>query len=262
MRDKPEMADDQPAHQNARRRGIQSVETGLRVLTSLAASAGPVSLSAVAQASGLSASQAHRYLASLLAAGMASQDPASGLYDLGAGAIRLGLAALARLDIFTRADAAFAAFAHRTGRTVLLAVWGDAGPTVVRWFAGNPPVITSLALGSVLPVMHSATGAVFLTWGDRAVMDAAAGASAHDGTLQRLRDEVQAEFLARVSGSVIPGLRATAAPVFDLQGRLVLVGTALATDRIAPGGDAAAEAALLACCRSVTEALGGSWPQR
>ena len=118
---------------DARRRGIQSVETGLHVLAALAACGGPVPLSAVAQRAGVSPSQAHRYLSSLMAAGMAKQEPGSGLYDLDSGAIRLGLAALARLDVFARADATFMEFARATGRTCLLAVWGTRAP---RWCAG------------------------------------------------------------------------------------------------------------------------------
>jgi DNA-binding IclR family transcriptional regulator len=243
-----------------RRRGIQSVETGLRVLSALAACGGPATLSAVAQRAGLSASQAHRYLSSLASAGMAKQDGATGLYDLDAGAIRLGLSALARLDIFARADAAFAAFTRQTGRTVLLAVWGDAGPTVVRLFGGNPPLITSLALGSVLPVPGAATAKVFLTFGDRPAMDAAAQRAVPGIDLEALRAPVLREKLARVSGDVIPGLRAVAGPVFDLQGRLALVATSLAHDGFDTKEDKAIEEVLLRTCKTVTEALGGSWP--
>ena len=123
----------------SRSRGIQSVEIGLRVLTALSRQPGPASLSAIAAASGLSASQTHRYLSSLIAAGMVRQSPATAQYDLDAGAIRIGLAALSRLDVIRLADAAFAAFAAETGRTCLLAVWGDRGPCIVRWFAGDPP---------------------------------------------------------------------------------------------------------------------------
>jgi DNA-binding IclR family transcriptional regulator len=243
-----------------RRRGIQSVETGLRVLAALGACGGPATLSAVAQAAGLSASQAHRYLASLLAAGMAKQDAQTGLYDLDSGAIRLGLAALARLNIFARADEAFAAFARDSRRTILLAVFGEAGPTVVRWFAGNPPVITSLALGSVLPLMHSASGRVFLAWGDAPAMRAAAEAAGKGADFAALRAEVRAAGAATVSGSVIPGLRAIACPVFDLQDRLALVATALAHESFDPAEDPAIAERLRATCAAVTEALGGHWP--
>ena len=244
----------------ARRRGIQSVETGLRVLAALGACGGPVPLSAVAAGAGLSASQAHRYLASLLATGMAKQDPLSGLYDLDSGAIRLGLAALGRLDIFARADEAFAAFARDSRRTILLAVFGQAGPTVVRWFAGNPPVITSLALGSVLPLLHSASGQVFLGWGDGPAMQAAAEAARPGVDFAAVRAKVRAAGAASVSGSVIPGLRAVASPVFDLQGRLALVATVLMHESFPPQEDAGIAERLRQVCASVTEALGGRWP--
>ncbi|MFT8242942.1 IclR family transcriptional regulator [Roseomonas sp. BN140053] len=252
----------------APRRGIQSVETGLRVLAALAGCGGAVTLSTLAGRAGLSASQTHRYLSSLMAAGMAKQEPGTGLYDLDAGAIRLGLAALARLDVFARADTAFAGFAQNTGRTCLLAVWGDAGATVVRWFPGNPPVITSLAIGSVLPLLRSATGRVFLAFGDRAATDAQAEREARrdraslPASAQALRDAVWAAGSATIDSTLIPGLRAVAAPVFDLQGRLSLVATALATPAFDPSGDPAATAALHAACAEVTAAIGGLDPRR
>jgi len=194
----------------AQRRGIQSVETGLHLLAALAACGGPVPLSAVAQRAGVSASQAHRYLSSLMATGMAKQDPGSGCYDLDAGAIRIGLAALARLDIFARADTVFTEFAQATGRTCLLAVWGDAGATVVRWFPGNPPVITSLAIGSVMPLLRSATGRVFFAFGDRTAMDAEAQCALEADRanapidLDAIRREVRAAGGAQVDDTLIP----------------------------------------------------------
>jgi len=207
----PARATGRPA---AQRRGIQSVETGLHLLAALAACGEPVPLSAVAQRAGVSPSQAHRYLSSLMAAGMAKQDPGSGCYDLDAGAIRIGLAALARLDIFARADTVFTEFARATGRTCLLAVWGDAGATVVRWFPGNPPVITSLAIGSVMPLLRSATGRVFFAFGDRAVMDAEAQRALEADranapvALDAIRRAARAAGGAQVDNTLIPGLRA------------------------------------------------------
>ena len=93
---------------DSRSKGIQSVEIGLKMLAAVGDAGGPMPLSGLALRAGLSASQAHRYLSSLIAAGMVVQDPRSGLYDLGPGAIRLGLAGIARLDTFATADAGVA----------------------------------------------------------------------------------------------------------------------------------------------------------
>src|SRR5262245_29841347 len=83
-----------------RRRGIQSVDVGFRVLAALAAEPEAAALGAIAKRAALSPSQAHRYLASLIASGMAVQNAASGRYELGPQAIQIGLAALARTDVF------------------------------------------------------------------------------------------------------------------------------------------------------------------
>ncbi len=250
-----------------RRRGIQSVEIGLNVLSALAACRGPASLSAIAQGAGLSASQTHRYLASLMATGMAKQEASTGQYDLDAGAIRIGLAALARLDVFASVDQAVKRYVAASGRTCLVAVWGDAGATLVRWFSGDPPVVTSLAVGSVLPLLFSATGHVFYAFGDAAAMDARAraeakrSASATPERLDELRRRVRADVCARVDGDLVPGLRVVSAPVFDLQGRLVLAVASIASPAIKREGDADAEARLIAACRETTLSLGGSWPK-
>ncbi|KAB2849658.1 MAG: IclR family transcriptional regulator [Hyphomicrobiaceae bacterium] len=248
------------------RRGIQSAGIGFRVLAALAAEAGPATLSAVARRAELSPSQAHRYLASLVQCGMARQNGASGLYDLGPQAIQIGLAALSRTDAFALADPAVANFTHETGRTALIAVRGPLGATVVRWHAGRVPVITSLSVGSVLPFLRSATGRVFLAFlGEDEVAAAAARELAADQSakpinLVRSRAEVRAEMSATVDEMLIPGLRATAVPVLDIQGRPALVVTAMATSAFDRRGDAAVIERLRAVGRRLTEEIGGIWP--
>lgn len=248
------------------RRGIGSLETGLRVLAALGAAGRATTLSDVARRSGLSPSAAHRYLASLVAAGFATQPEGGSLYDLDSAALRIGLAALSRIPALDRADAALRAMVAETGRTAMISVWGDAGATVVRWHAGNPPVLTTLTLGSVLPLLRSATGRVFLTYGDAAFMDGqvalalVADRAGAPPDVEALRRDVRLARLARVEGELIPGLRAFAAPVFDAGGRLALVATAIATAALGPAGDVAAAEALVAACRTATEAAGGTWP--
>ncbi len=250
---------------SVKRRGIQSVGVGLRVLSALASQKGASNLSSIAQAAALSASQTHRYLSSLMEAGMVKQEQRSGLYDLDAGAIRLGLAALSRIDIFTMADEVFAQFAKDSGRTCLVAIWGDAGPTIIRWFDGTPPVITSLAIGSVLPPLRSATGRIFCAFGDPALIERIGKSTLRTerraiGDANAILADVRTSGLAMVKGDLIPGLRAVAAPVFDLQGRLVLVASALAYEGMIAPDDNAIAPQLIASCKQLTEALGGKWP--
>jgi DNA-binding IclR family transcriptional regulator len=247
------------------RRGIQSVTIGFRVLAALAAEPGPAPLNAIAARASLSASQAHRYLASLVASGMAAQNPASGRYELGPQAIQVGLAALARTDIFAEADPAIAAFTRDTGRTALVAARGPAGPTIVRWHVGRIPVITSLAVGSVLPLLRSATGHAFLSFmSDEEVAGAveqedASGQSGAAVNAAAIRKQVRDSMSASVDELLIPGLRATAVPILDIQGRAALVVTMIATGAFARKQDAAIIDELQLVCRALTERFGGRW---
>lgn len=253
-----------PDAQVSVRRGIQSVEIGFRVLAALAADTQPSTLGSVAARAGLSASQTHRYLSSLIASGMARQVSATGRYDLGSQAIQVGLAALARTDVFAEADPAIAEFTRETGRTTLVAALGPLGPTIVRWHAGRIPVITSLAVGSVLPLLGSATGHAFLTFmGSEELagaIDRHKSANDRDDRIdvEAIRKRVRARMCATVEELLIPGLRATAVPIRDLQGRAALVATVLATPAFSRQDDAAITERLKAVCRSLTAKLGAA----
>jgi DNA-binding IclR family transcriptional regulator len=245
------------------RRGIQSVDIGFRVLSALAAEPEPAALGTIAGRAGLSPPQAHRYLSSLIAAGMAHQNPVSARYELGPQAIQVGLAALARMDIFANADPAIADFARETGRTTLLAARGPLGPTIVRWHVGRKPVITSLSVGSVLPLFNSATGFVFLSFMNDDEVEAlrkGEPATAPKIDVPAIRRKARADMYATVDELLIPGLRATAVPVLDIQGRAALVVTTIATAAFPRQEDDAVRNRLLDVCRALTERFGASWP--
>ena len=246
-----------------RRRGIQSVEIGLGVLEALADLGEASTLGAIAQASGLSGPQTHRYMVSLTAAGMARQDPVSGRYDLGPAALKLGLGALARTDAFRVADLAVEAFVRETVRTVQVAALGPQGPTVVRWHMGRPAVMTSFGVGALLPLLFSATGHIFLSFVPAVEIDpllerelSSSDMTAKD--VAALREKIRAAGCAHVEGTMIPGLRATAFPIFDLQGRAILSATALLPAGFEAGDDSAVMEKLAETCREASRQLGWS----
>jgi DNA-binding IclR family transcriptional regulator len=246
-----------------RRRGIQSVEIGLHVLEALAGLGEASTLGAIAQASGMSGSQTHRYLASLTASGMTQQDPGSGRYDLGPAALKLGLSALARTDAFRVADTAIEAYVRETGRTVQVAALGAQGPTVVRWHMGRPAVMTSFGVGAVLPLLYSATGHIFLSFVPEVEIEALLERELPESGMtlvevEALKAQVRADGRAYVEGTMIPGLRAAAFPIFDLQGRAILSATALVPGAFKSGDGGAALEKLADTCRTVSASLGWS----
>src|SRR5580693_4893509 len=110
--------------------GIQSVEVGAQVLRALETGRGPLALSEVARNCAMHPAKVHRYLVSLVRAGLASQDARTGQYDLGPAARHLGMEALRRTDAESIAAAYTSRLRDQTGHTTNVAVWTEAGPTV------------------------------------------------------------------------------------------------------------------------------------
>jgi DNA-binding IclR family transcriptional regulator len=219
------------------RRGIQSVEVGMRVIEALRAAAGPLHLKDLAKASGIPASNCHRYAVSFVRTGFLIQDSNSGRYDLGPRLLQAGLVALSRTDSIGIATVALEKLVDATGNTGLLSVWADPGPTIVRWMPGLAAVRTSLSTGSTLPLLTSATGHVFLAFLPQRQTAAlvAREAMADNIDAAPLAASVRTSGIGRVSGDHIPGLSAVAAPILDAHGEAVAVLTLVgARQPIAP----------------------------
>jgi DNA-binding IclR family transcriptional regulator len=220
------------------RRGIQSVEIGLRVLEALAAASGPQTLKELALAANLPPSNCHRYLVSFVRAGYVLQEARSGRYELGPRLLRAGLAALAQLDFMGIATEALERVVEATGHTGLIAVWGEAGPTIVRWMSGRIPVHTSLSVGTILPLLSSSTGRVFVAHLPARQTNAllARERMSSGGNSEGLIAAARAAGFAQVSGDHIPGLNAVAAPVLNAYGEAAAVITLVsARQGFAPG---------------------------
>ena len=216
--------------------GVQGVEIGLRLAFALAHSKGPLALKELAKAAKLPPSKTHRYLVSLCRAGIVRQDGPNGRYDLGTGALELGLAAQRRLDEFRLADETIAQLWEQTGLTVGLVVWGDNGPTVVRRKDGAQPVTVSTRVGSNMSVIRTNAGRLFAAFLPRPLTAPFIAAEFKQGgpVLDRGRPIERAGFeqvLARVReqrlcrnrGDTVAGIDAVSAPVFDQESRIVMV---------------------------------------
>lgn len=221
--------------------GIQSIEVGGRLLKVLAKARQPQMLRDLAAQADMPAAKAHRYLVSLARMGLVEQHVETGLYDLGAFALELGLSALARLDPVSVASGFLADLCRETGQTVALAVWANQGPTIVRWLGANTPVAASLRVGSVMPMTRSATGGVFLAYLPREMtapfLKRELAENARRGLLPATQEEVDASIarsraqgFARTS-EFIPGISGIGVPVFDQSGDMALALVALGYSR-------------------------------
>lgn len=217
------------------RKSIQSVEIGARVLLALLKGDGGQSyLREVSDHSGLSRSQTHRYLLAFVNTDMVEQNPATGRYSLGKLAVRLGLAAMAKMDPLRIATEHLEVLLDDLKTTGLLSVWGDYGPTVIRWIDGGIPLFTSMHVGSTLPLQGSSTGILYLAYcphnqiKERIERERLEGIIVDELDLAKQVDEARQHGYARTYGSVVPGLAAISVPIFESQGRLVATMSILA----------------------------------
>lgn len=245
--------------------GIQSVEIGLGVLDALVNAGRAMPLGFIARSAGLSTSQARRYLVSLIRAGVAQQDTASGLYDLGAGALRIGLAALGRVDAVDLAAAALRKLTAETAEGGSLAIWGEHGATVIRWFRGEIPGPITIGLGSIFPLYASATGRVFLAYlpedATRHLLDHELGPAAATREMRmeirRSRAQVRKQGYAALSGHFISEIRGLSAPILDAQGEIVAAIAIVGPPRAGGKGEADPSlSALLEASQAVSRQLG------
>lgn len=224
------------------RQGIQSIEVGSRILRALAANGRSMMLRDLAKAAGMPAAKAHRYLVSFMRMGLVEQDANSARYDLGEFSLELGLASLARIDPIRLATPILDDLCELIGETVALAMWGNHGPTCVRWVEAGGPVTVTLRPGVVLPLTTSATGLLFSSFFRspylKKQLDAELKANAEatntsfehlKNTLETQLEEIRLNQIARASGSLTPGINGFSAPVFDYTGRMIAAITSLGT---------------------------------
>ena len=216
-----------PAVARAKARGIQSVVIGFRVLEKIAEATGPLALKDLVAATGMAASKLRFYLVSFLELGLVSQDPASGYYSLGPGAVKLGVAALEKVDVVRTSRSEMMTLADTLGYTVFLAVWGTHGPTVVDRVDGRSRTVLEIRVGSVLPVSASAIGWVFSAFMPKAATSTLLKREAKEGigpwgssndsgaSLAELQREIRRTRLATAPGTLLTGFTAVASPILD-----------------------------------------------
>lgn len=252
-----------------RRQRVQSAATGMAVLRGLARLGGRASLTALAAQVDESPAKVHRYLVSLIEEEFVSQESGTQQYHLGPEALRIGLAAMRQSDPIRLAEGPLIRLREELEVTCFVAVMGNKGPTIVRFEEPGLPVTVNVRVGSVLPLLWSATGRVFLALADdsrvRALAQQELDAAApelltlldRDDPIGALRREVETAGCASVRDTNLKGISAVSAPLRDYTGRVCAVVTALgATGGFDPSPDGPVGSALRREAAAISVLLG------
>ncbi|MFC5496267.1 flavin reductase [Caenimonas terrae] len=182
---------------------------------------------------------------------------------------------IARLQAVRLATRAVVELSDEIDETLGLGVWGNHGPTIVRWEEAKLPVSDNLRTGLVLPVLTSATGLAFAAWLPPELSAPFIDAElAQDGNDQFLADarglperlaEIRSQGFVRLVGiddfTELYGrsISALSVPVFDPDGAMVLALTAIgASDRLDTSDSGKVLVGMLRCAATLTQRLRGS----
>lgn len=104
------------------------------------------------------------YLVSFTRVGLVQQDTVTGQYELGPFALQMGLVSLQRLDPVRVALPEVDKLQSEIGHTLGIAVLGSHGPTMIHITEASYPVHVNMRKGTVMSMLHTATGQVFAAW--------------------------------------------------------------------------------------------------
>jgi IclR family transcriptional regulator, KDG regulon repressor len=151
----------------SRNRLIASAAATLDVLEVVGSAGGPVSLTAVVQATGRPKGTIHRMLATLVHTGFLVQDRDTSHYDLTLKLWRLGAATAARLDVVKVARPWFERLVQATDETVHMSVLDVSGGIVYISKVESPRSIrVQTQIGQLSPAWCTATGRSILAFNE------------------------------------------------------------------------------------------------
>jgi DNA-binding IclR family transcriptional regulator len=247
------------------RNGVQSVDIAMSILEAVARAHRRVSLSEIARQLNFTPSKVHRYFKSFVRAGILVQQSETGMYEFGPLALKIGLSAIGQIDAVRFASEHLATLCEVTGLSVLLVVWGDMGPTVVRSEENIDAVRTNIRVGSVLPVLTTAIGRVFFSYLPSTATKAFVARELKDNPqadaldLEAIVAKVRRDRFCQIESYLLPNVIAMAAPILDLEGNAAAVVAALArTDPKLIATDLPPARAISDFCRDISARIGGS----
>lgn len=184
---------------------------------------------------------------------------------------------IARLKAVRMATRRLAELSNELNETFGLGVWGNKGPTIVRWEESTQPVSDNLRTGLVLPMLTSATGLAFAAWLpkemtapfiDAEILQDASGQFYPDRLrLPQQLAQARSDGYVRLVGTddfadLYGGsISAVSVPVFDAEGAMVLALTSIgARESLDTNSHGQLITAMRGCAAGITQHLASTAP--
>ncbi len=222
----PDRNDPDPNITEASPTGAQAVDRAIALILCFLGPATELSLTELAERTGLKLSTAHRLIRAWCRGGLVQQDEMTERYRLGTTTVALGQIALAHADLAGAMDE-LRALSDRTGETSTLGVLDGSDVVIVLQVPGRHPLRFERPAGTRVPAHASAMGKVLLAhrrvdpnavtplqpFTRRTIVDPQA--------LDVELDRVRSDGFAINDGEQFDGVVAVSAPVLDRSGRVI-----------------------------------------
>lgn len=216
------------------RSGVQSVEISIEILKAIAEANSRLTLSEIAKITDFARPTVHRYLISLQRGGLIQRVEESGKYDLGADAVKIGFAALRRLNSREIALKALSKLSEEVDTCLSLFDWTAEGPVLIKWLESSDPVTFTARLGTVFSPIQSVAGRLFLTHFPEEQLNTIIdrefkktprinweGQAIGRLEFKSKLAEVKKRGMARGKSEIIVGVDAIGVPVYGISGEIV-----------------------------------------
>ena len=207
--------------------GVQSLEVGLSVLDVFIQYQQPLMLKQLAESLNMHPAKVHRYVVSLVRMGYAKQHE-DGRYSLGEQAWKLGLNCIQRTDAIQLAQPLILQVQQQLNCGFQLSKWTAQGPLIVQWLQANHAVTVITRVGSLMPLLNSATGRLWASYQPENVirpmleqewaLNHTQGLKVYPANWTEfldLKQSVLTQGYASVSGDMMIGINAVCVPVFN-----------------------------------------------
>ena len=224
------------------RHSVQSVDRALDLLEALAGADGEVSITALANRTGLHVSTAHRLLATLLRRGYVRQNPDTSRYYAGAKLATLAEGRSRFGELRRRARALLSSLAESTRETANLSVLDDTTAVYLETVPGPQMVRLFTTVGNRVPLHATGAGKALLAWLpaprreallQRIELRPHTSHTIHDlAALRRALDEIRERGYAVDDEEFDEGVRCVAVPVGPLGAPLAAISVSGPANRL------------------------------
>lgn len=226
--------------------GVQSLEVGLVVLDALIAQRMPMMLKELAETLSMHPAKVHRYVVSLVRMGYAKQLD-NGRYALGDQAWHLGLSCIQRTDIIQAVQPMIYELHRKIECGLQISKWTPQGPLIVQWIEPNQPVSVITRVGSMMPLLNSATGRTYAAFMAEGIVKPLLEKEWQEKQsqkqevyprnwieFQKMKQNIISLGAATVSGDMLVGINAICVPIFNIHNEIEFCIAALGSEAQLP----------------------------